>query len=73
MASLIAYLQMGHETDCSGFLVEVSWRQGGAHPYSYQQDDITPDLCAPLPSLSWSPILLSSCQPLFASVSGSFL
>jgi hypothetical protein len=44
MASLLAYLQMGDETDCAGFLVNVSWKNGGAHPYAYSLGEISPDL-----------------------------
>ena len=46
MASLVAYLQLGHETDCAGFLVSVSWRGNSAHPVSYQPVEIRPELCA---------------------------
>jgi len=43
MPSLLAYLQLGHETDCVGRLVSVDWSQGGAHPRSYTLQDINPE------------------------------
>ncbi|KAK9905675.1 hypothetical protein WJX75_004479 [Coccomyxa subellipsoidea] len=43
MPSLLAYKQLGHETDCVGRLVGVDWSQGGAHPKSYTVQDINPD------------------------------
>ncbi|BDA47491.1 probable glycosyltransferase BC10 at C-terminar half [Coccomyxa sp. Obi] len=43
MPSLLAYLQLGHETDCVGRLVGVDWSQGGAHPRSYSVQDVNPD------------------------------
>jgi hypothetical protein len=45
MPSLIAYLQLGHETDCLGRLVNVDWSQGGAHPRSYTVGDINSYMC----------------------------
>ena len=45
MPSLIAYLQLGHETDCVGRLVNVNWSKGGAHPYSYEANDVRTDMC----------------------------
>lgn len=53
MPSLLAYLQLGHETDCVGRLVGVDWSQGGAHPRSYTVQDVNPDMCA----------CASSCAP----------
>lgn len=44
MPSLIAYLQLGHETDCVGHLVHVDWSTGGAHPRSYGVEDVNPDM-----------------------------
>lgn len=49
MPSLIAYKQLGHETDCVGRLVGVDWSLGGAHPRSYTAQDINPDKWAGLP------------------------
>ncbi|EIE23577.1 hypothetical protein COCSUDRAFT_41776 [Coccomyxa subellipsoidea C-169] len=48
MPSLIAYKQLGHETDCVGRLVGVDWSLGGAHPRSYTAQDINPDKMASL-------------------------
>ncbi|CAL8472071.1 g11613 [Coccomyxa elongata] len=48
MPSLLAYLQLGHETDCVGRLVGVDWSQGGAHPRSYTVQDVNPDRMASL-------------------------
>ena len=45
MPSLLAALQLGHETDCVGRLVSVDWSTGGAHPYSYRVEDITAERC----------------------------
>ena len=37
---------MGHrfETDCQGWVMATDWRDGGAHPYTFQEYDITSDL-----------------------------
>ena len=39
--SLIAYLQLGHETDCIGGLVSADWRHGGSHPRTYKTSEVT--------------------------------
>lgn len=44
VATLIAASQLGHETDCHGNLVSVQWDEGGAHPRSYNPDEINDDL-----------------------------
>jgi hypothetical protein len=49
MASLLSYLQLGHETDCFGGLVSVDWTKGGAHPKEYPPDDITAARSVPRP------------------------
>lgn len=38
--TLLAYLGKDQETDCWGFLVNVDWSRGGAHPRTYAVEDI---------------------------------
>lgn len=40
MPTLLAYLGKDQETDCWGFLVNVDWSRGGAHPRTYAVEDI---------------------------------
>ena len=45
--TLLAYLGKDQETDCWGFLVNVDWSRGGAHPRTYAVEDIDVERCAP--------------------------
>lgn len=38
--TLLAYLGKDQETDCWGFLVNVDWSRGGAHPRTYSVQDV---------------------------------
>ena len=38
--TLLAYLGKDQETDCWGFLVNVDWSRGGAHPRTYAVEDL---------------------------------
>ena len=44
--TLLAYLGKDQETDCWGFLVNVDWSRGGAHPRTYSTQDIDVSRCA---------------------------
>ena len=46
MPTLLAYLGKEQETDCWGFMVNVDWSRGGAHPRTYEPEDIDADRCA---------------------------
>ena len=41
--TLLAYLGKEQETDCWGFMVNVDWSRGGAHPRTYAVEDIDVD------------------------------
>lgn len=45
--TLLAYLGKDQETDCWGFLVNVDWSRGGAHPRTYAVEDIDVERCNP--------------------------
>lgn len=42
--TLLAYLGKDQETDCWGFMVNVDWSRGGAHPRTYAVEDIDVDM-----------------------------
>eukprot|EP00884_Botryococcus_braunii_P000625 jgi/Botrbrau1/10563/Bobra.0343s0011.1 len=43
-ASLLAAQGRDNETDCKGFMMNVDWSRGGAHPRSYSPAAINPEL-----------------------------
>lgn len=43
-ASLLAAQGRDNETDCKGFMMNVDWSRGGAHPRAYTPASISSDL-----------------------------
>ena len=43
-ATVLSMLGHALQTDCQGSVMATEWRGGGAHPYTYQADDIEHDL-----------------------------
>lgn len=67
--TLLAYLGKDQETDCWGFLVNVDWSRGGAHPRAYSVQDIDVSRCAPPFTDGWGHCL-QNLDPACLSATG---